>query len=371
MFATTLALIAQEFEGPERATAFGIWGATVGGAVAIGPLVGGALTDGLGWEWIFFVNVPIGIAAIALTLTKVGESKQPDARAGGLARRRRLLLVAVPARLRARSRERRGLGELPDRRLAGRLAAAALCRFVAIEAALLAPDARPRPLPQARLRRRLDRRLLHCRPRCSRCSSTSRSTCRTCSGTTHSRPGVRFLPITLVSFFVGADRRPAPDPGPGARLLRRRPGPGRRRAAADGRAQRRLGVDRAARGLPVAGAGIGMTNPAIASVAIGVVPPRRRGWDPASTTPSARSGSRPGSPRSARSSSTGSRPGWWSTARPSGARRGRRRQRHPRRRGRAAAAAGGRPGRLHRLAQRAVPDRRDHRAGRRGTRVCC
>jgi EmrB/QacA subfamily drug resistance transporter len=79
MLATTLALIAQEFEGPDRATAFGIWGATIGGAVAIGPLVGGALTDGLGWEWIFFVNVPIGIAAIALTLRKLAESRAPDA----------------------------------------------------------------------------------------------------------------------------------------------------------------------------------------------------------------------------------------------------------------------------------------------------
>ncbi len=79
MFATTLALIAQEFQGPQRATAFGIWGATIGGAVAIGPLVGGALTDALGWEWIFFVNVPIGIAAIALTLRKVAESRSPDA----------------------------------------------------------------------------------------------------------------------------------------------------------------------------------------------------------------------------------------------------------------------------------------------------
>jgi EmrB/QacA subfamily drug resistance transporter len=71
MFATALALIAQEFEGRERATAIGIWGATVGGAVAIGPLVGGLLTDAFGWEWIFFVNVPIGIAAIVLTEVKL------------------------------------------------------------------------------------------------------------------------------------------------------------------------------------------------------------------------------------------------------------------------------------------------------------
>jgi EmrB/QacA subfamily drug resistance transporter len=71
MFATSLALIAQEFQGRERGTAVGIWGATIGGAVAVGPLIGGALTQGFGWEWIFFVNVPIGAAAIVLTLRKL------------------------------------------------------------------------------------------------------------------------------------------------------------------------------------------------------------------------------------------------------------------------------------------------------------
>src|SRR5919198_223218 len=71
MFATALALIAQEFEGRERGTAIGAWGATVGGAVAIGPLVGGVLTESFGWEWIFFVNVPIGIGAIFLTVTQL------------------------------------------------------------------------------------------------------------------------------------------------------------------------------------------------------------------------------------------------------------------------------------------------------------
>jgi EmrB/QacA subfamily drug resistance transporter len=71
MFATSLALIGQEFHGKDRATAFGVWGATIGGAVAIGPLIGGVLTEGLGWEWIFFVNVPIGIGAIVLTERKL------------------------------------------------------------------------------------------------------------------------------------------------------------------------------------------------------------------------------------------------------------------------------------------------------------
>jgi EmrB/QacA subfamily drug resistance transporter len=77
LFATSLALIAGAFQGRERGTAFGIYGATIGAAVAVGPLVGGALTDGLGWEWIFFVNVPIGIAAVFVTLAKVDESKDP------------------------------------------------------------------------------------------------------------------------------------------------------------------------------------------------------------------------------------------------------------------------------------------------------
>ena len=77
LFATSLSLLAQSYQGRDRATAFGIWGATIGGAVAIGPLVGGALADSLGWEWIFLVNVPIGIAAAFTTVAKVQESKDP------------------------------------------------------------------------------------------------------------------------------------------------------------------------------------------------------------------------------------------------------------------------------------------------------
>jgi EmrB/QacA subfamily drug resistance transporter len=79
MFATSLALIGQEFHGRDRATAFGVWGATIGGAVAIGPLVGGVITEHLGWEWIFFVNVPIGIVAIALTEARLANVAAQDA----------------------------------------------------------------------------------------------------------------------------------------------------------------------------------------------------------------------------------------------------------------------------------------------------
>src|SRR6201989_1873977 len=79
MFATSLALLAATFQGRERGTAFGIWGATTGAAVAIGPLVGGVLTEAVGWQSIFLINVPIGIGAIAATLMRVGESRDPDA----------------------------------------------------------------------------------------------------------------------------------------------------------------------------------------------------------------------------------------------------------------------------------------------------
>src|SRR3989440_6604898 len=80
MFATSLALLGVEFRGRERGVAFGAWGGTIGLAVAVGPLVGGALTDGLGWEWIFFVNVPIGIGTVVLAKTQAGESRDPEAK---------------------------------------------------------------------------------------------------------------------------------------------------------------------------------------------------------------------------------------------------------------------------------------------------
>src|ERR671932_551912 len=77
MFATALALLASAFTGAERGTALGLWGATTGAAVAVGPLVGGVLVQAIGWEAIFFVNLPIGVAAIAMTLAKVDESRDP------------------------------------------------------------------------------------------------------------------------------------------------------------------------------------------------------------------------------------------------------------------------------------------------------
>ena len=79
MFAVSLALLADAFRGRDRGTAFGVWGAVTGLAVAIGPLLGGLLTSGLSWRWIFFVNAPIGVIAVVISVMKVSESRAPHA----------------------------------------------------------------------------------------------------------------------------------------------------------------------------------------------------------------------------------------------------------------------------------------------------
>ncbi len=79
MFTVSLALLASAFQGKDRGTAFGIWGAITGVAVAIGPVFGGLLVSGLSWRWIFFVNIPVGAVALAITVLKVAESRNPKA----------------------------------------------------------------------------------------------------------------------------------------------------------------------------------------------------------------------------------------------------------------------------------------------------
>jgi len=79
MFATSLALLSSAFRGRERGIAFGVFGAVTGVAVAVGPVLGGVLTSGLSWRWIFFVNIPICVFALAISLLRVGESRDPGA----------------------------------------------------------------------------------------------------------------------------------------------------------------------------------------------------------------------------------------------------------------------------------------------------
>lgn len=139
MFAVSLALLAQAFPGEkERAGALAAYGATIGGAFAVGPLVGGALTSALDWRWVFLVNVPLGLWAIALTRAGVEESRDPHPRridwpgqatlAGGLF----LLVLAL-----LRGNEDGWGSTLIVSELGG--AAALLAAFVAIQARVREP----------------------------------------------------------------------------------------------------------------------------------------------------------------------------------------------------------------------------------------
>lgn len=82
-----LALLSAAFPAEKRGAAIGIFSAITGLAVASGPLVGGAVVEGIGWEWIFWVNVPIGLVAVPLVLARMRESYGPDSALdlGGLA----------------------------------------------------------------------------------------------------------------------------------------------------------------------------------------------------------------------------------------------------------------------------------------------
>ncbi|WP_328676610.1 MFS transporter [Streptomyces sp. NBC_00343] len=78
MLATTLPLLGSVYQGRQRSVALGVWGAVSGGAAAVGPVLGGVLTEGPGWRWIFFVNLPVSVVAVWLTLRVVPESKGPS-----------------------------------------------------------------------------------------------------------------------------------------------------------------------------------------------------------------------------------------------------------------------------------------------------
>jgi EmrB/QacA subfamily drug resistance transporter len=75
MFATSLALLGHSFRGRDRGVAFGVWGAITGVAVSLGPILGGVITTGISWRGIFLVNVPVGIAALAVTRWRLEESR--------------------------------------------------------------------------------------------------------------------------------------------------------------------------------------------------------------------------------------------------------------------------------------------------------
>jgi MFS family permease len=79
MSAAALSILVVTFtHGRERNLALGVWGATSGVAGALGVILGGALTSGPGWEWVFFINVPIGLAAGVASLRFVAKHRAPE-----------------------------------------------------------------------------------------------------------------------------------------------------------------------------------------------------------------------------------------------------------------------------------------------------
>lgn len=275
MFATSLALLANAFRGADRGTAFGIWGATIGASVAIGPLVGGAITDGLGWEWIFFVNVPIGIAAIVFTLSKVEESRNPQGRRvdwPGLVLFSSGLFFLVLGLIRGNEQ---GWG---SNRTVMEIGGAA----VLIIAFLVVESRRRDPMLELSLFRK---------PAFAGVSIVAFTlsagmfamflylTLYIQNGL-HYTPfetGLRFLPLTVVSFFAA----------PIAGRMVHRIAPRVLFAIGLGMVGSGLllmhGIDvkddwtTLLAGMVIAGAGVGVTNPTIAQVAVGVVEPERSG----------------------------------------------------------------------------------------------
>ena len=82
MLPTSLSLLNAGFRGRDRAIAFAVWGSTIGGTAALGPLLGGWLTTSYSWRWAFGINIPLGLAVVAGTLLLVTESRDAAASRG-------------------------------------------------------------------------------------------------------------------------------------------------------------------------------------------------------------------------------------------------------------------------------------------------
>ena len=275
MFAVSLALIAQEFKGKELGMAMGLYGATIGVAVAIGPLVGGALTDWIGWESVFALNVPIGIAAIALTFLRIAESRDPTARGvdwPGVATFSTSLFFLVFALLRGNAE---GWGSTL---IVGLFAGAAvlLAAFLVIESRRKDPML---PLHLFRIPAFTGVQLAAFAISASMFALFLYLTLymQNILGLSPFEAGVRYLPLTIVSFFV------APLAGV---LIGRLPARGMLAAGlllAGFGLILMAGVEQGDEwtgllgGFLIAGAGVGLINPVIAHVSVSVVPPEQSG----------------------------------------------------------------------------------------------
>jgi EmrB/QacA subfamily drug resistance transporter len=275
MFATSLALLAAAFSGRERGTALGIWGATTGGAVAVGPLVGGVLVEHVSWQSIFFVNIPIGVAAMLVTLRTVKETKDPNAARidwAGLLTFSGGLFALVFALVRGNAE---GWGSATIVALFV-VAVVLLVAFVAVE------RHQQRPMFDLTLLRKptfVGASLV------AFCLSASMFAMflyltlfmQNVLGFSPLEAGLRFLPITVLSFFCAALSGNLTERVPVRFLM----GAGLGLVGVGLLLMSGLDADSKwtalLPGFILGGAGIGLTNPAIASTAVGVVDPRRTG----------------------------------------------------------------------------------------------
>jgi MFS family permease len=181
-----LALLSAAFPPERRGAAIGMFSAITGLAVASGPLIGGAVVQGLAWQWIFWINVPIGALAVPLVLTKMRESHGADTSldlpglalvTGGVLG----LRVGARARQRCRVGQPRGRQLLRPRRGPHR-------GLRCLGAPGPRADAADGLLPLARLLGRQRCHLPHLRVTVLRRCSSTRSCCRPASATTRSAP---------------------------------------------------------------------------------------------------------------------------------------------------------------------------------------
>jgi EmrB/QacA subfamily drug resistance transporter len=80
MMPGSLSILTNAFHGRERGKALGMWAGISGLALAMGPIVGGVLVEKVGWQWIFFLNLPVALVAVPMTVYAVRESRDPGAR---------------------------------------------------------------------------------------------------------------------------------------------------------------------------------------------------------------------------------------------------------------------------------------------------
>jgi EmrB/QacA subfamily drug resistance transporter len=275
MFATSLSLLAQEFQGRERGTAFAAWGATIGAAAAIGPLVGGVLVQAFGWASIFYLNVPIGIFAIVLTLTQVAESRNPaGTRADwvGTVTFTAALFMIVFAVIEG---DTKGWGSTE---IVALLAGGA-AELVVFMVAQLTEDNAMLDVSLFRKPAFSGAAIVAFAVSCAMFAMFLYLTLylQTILDLSPLQTGLRFLPVTALSFFVAAASGNLSARVPVRVLL----GIGLALVGAGLLLMRGLTADSQwtalLAGFIVAGAGVGLINPALASTAIGVVPPQRSG----------------------------------------------------------------------------------------------